>query len=103
MSSKRTPRSRILGRITERACALGVLALAGCSGSAPSGAPEDIAFAEQGLLAAACDTTGGNLALTVGDGDVAYIGRIAGCTVEPCVFANARDSTGNLCAVRSTA
>ncbi len=86
-----------------RAFALGTLALAGCSATAPSGAPEEVAFAEQGLLAAACDTTGGNLALTVGDGDVAYIGRLANCTVEPCVFANARDSAGNLCTVRSTA
>jgi Ca2+-binding RTX toxin-like protein len=103
MDRKKSPRLRVFGSIPQRAFALGVLALAGCSGHAPSGAPEGVAFAEEGLLAAACDTTGGNLSLTVGDGDVAYIGRFAGCTVEPCVYANARDGSGNLCTVRSAA
>jgi Ca2+-binding RTX toxin-like protein len=81
---------------------LSLLAIAGCSGPAPNAASESVAFAEEGLLAAACDTTAGNLTLIVGDGDVAYIGRIAGCTVEPCVFANAKDASGNLCSVGST-
>ena len=92
---------RVFTSITNRAFLLSLLSLAACSGNMP-GASESVASSDQPLLAAACDTTGGNLALTVGDGDVAYIGRIAGCTVEPCVYANAKDSSGNLCTVNST-
>ncbi|HTA89106.1 MAG TPA: calcium-binding protein [Polyangiaceae bacterium] len=93
---------RVLTSATSRAFLLSLLALAGCSGSPLDNGSENVAATDQPLLAATCTTTGGNLALTVGDGDVAYIGRISGCTVEPCVYANAKDSSGNLCAVNST-
>lgn len=92
---------RVLTSKTNRAFLLTLLSLAGCSGNMP-GASESVSSTDQPLLAAACNTSGGNLALTVGSGDVAYIGRIAGCTVEPCVYANAKDSSGNLCTVAST-
>jgi Ca2+-binding RTX toxin-like protein len=92
---------RVLTSTTNRAFLLSLLSLAACSGNVPSGSSEIVGSTDQALLAAACDTTGGNLALTVGSGDVAYIGRIAGCTVEPCVYANAKDSSGNLCTVSS--
>lgn len=95
-----SPKFRVLSS-TPRAFLLSLLALAGCSAS-PVGPSESVGTTEQPLLATACTTTGGNLTLTVGDGDVAYIGRIAGCTTEPCVYANAKDSAGNLCTVNST-
>ena len=93
---------RILTSTTQRAFLLSVLAIAGCSAS-PVGPSENVGQSDQPLLASTCTVTNGNLALTVGDGDVAYIGRIAGCTTEPCVYANAKDSSGNLCTVASTA
>ncbi len=93
---------RVFTNTTHRALLLTVLSLAGCSASAPGGSADAmVASTGEALLATACDTSGGNLALTVGTGDVAYIGRVAGCTVEPCVFANAKDASGNLCTVSS--
>jgi len=96
-----SPKFRVLTTTTHRAFLLSVLAIAGCSAS-PGGPSESVSTSEQPLLAAPCVVTGGNLALTVGDGDVAYIGRIAGCTTEPCVYVNAKDSSGNLCTVNSS-
>jgi Ca2+-binding RTX toxin-like protein len=93
---------RVLTSSTNRAFLLSLLAVAGCSAGPQGGVVEGVAISEQPLLAATCGTTGGNLTLTLTGGDVAYIGRLAGCTVEPCVYANAKDSSGNLCTVNST-
>ena len=54
------------------------------------------------LLAAACDMSGGNLALFVKNDEIGYVGRVAGCTIEPCVFANAMDGAGAQCRVASS-
>lgn len=58
--------------------------------------------AQAALLATACDMSGGNLALFVQSDEVGYVGRVTGCTAEPCVFANARDATGAACRVASS-
>jgi len=79
-----------------------LISLAACSAGTTDDAPEDVASTHQALLATACSTAGGNMALTLQDGEVGYVGRIAGCTTEPCVYANAKDSSGNLCVVAST-
>jgi len=92
---------RVLTSTTHRAFLLSLLAIAGCSAS-PVGPSETVGMSEQPLLSTACTVSNGNLSLTVGNGDVAYIGRIAGCTTEPCVYVNAKDASGNLCTVNSS-
>jgi len=54
------------------------------------------------LLTTACTTTGGNLTLQIMANEVGYVSKVAGCTVEPCVFANAVDASGNICRINST-
>ena len=54
------------------------------------------------LLAANCTVTGGNLAIDISGGEVGYIGKVAGCAVEPCVLTNAVDASGNICRINST-
>jgi Ca2+-binding RTX toxin-like protein len=80
-----------------------VLAISACS-SEPTGSSshERTGHAQAALLATACDMSGGNLALFVKADEVGYVGRQVGCTVEPCVLANAMDSTGAACRVAST-
>ncbi len=80
----------------------GACAIAACSSSAPESNLENTGIVPGGLLVAACDTTGGNLTLTLAANEVGYVGRTAGCTVEPCVFANAVTSTGAICRVNSS-
>jgi len=80
----------------------GVCFIAACSTAAPEPTGENTGYVPEGLLATACDTTGGNLTLALAAGEVGYVGRTAGCTVEPCVFANAITSTGAICRVAST-
>jgi Ca2+-binding RTX toxin-like protein len=79
----------------------GACAIAACSSSAPESNLENTGIVPDALLAAACDTTGGNLTLSLAAGEVGYVGRTAGCTVEPCVFANAVTSSGAICRVSS--
>ena len=80
----------------------GACAIAACSSSAPESNLENTGVVPEGLLAAACDTTGGNLTLALAAGEVGYVGRTAGCTVEPCVFANAITASGAICRVNSS-
>ena len=79
----------------------GVFLISACS-SVADDAPEATGSSSESLLATACDTTGGNLTLTLTSGEVGYVGRTAGCTVEPCLFANAKTTSGALCKVNST-
>ena len=79
----------------------GVFIISACS-TAVSESPEATGSDSEALLATACDTTGGNLTLTLTAGEVGYIGRTAGCTVEPCIVANAKTVGGALCKVNST-
>jgi hypothetical protein len=81
----------------------GIFLVAACA--SPSNEPSGesaVSNVPEALLAAVCDTTGGNLTLALAAGEVGYVGRTAGCTVEPCVFANAVTSTGAICRVNST-
>ena len=93
-------RVKAAGKVT----ALGSLfALVACSGAAPQGhEPESVAETAAALLSTACTLSNGNLTLTVQPSEVAYLGFQSGCTTEPCVFANAVDSTGNVCWVASS-
>jgi Ca2+-binding RTX toxin-like protein len=79
----------------------GILLIAACS-EATDHPSENVGSAQETLLATACTTTGGNLALGINAGEVGYIGKVAGCTVEPCVFANAVDASGNICRIATT-
>jgi Ca2+-binding RTX toxin-like protein len=65
-------------------------------------ADDNLASAKDSLLVAACSTAGGNLTMAVAAGEVGYVGRVAGCTTEPCVFANALDATGAICRINSS-
>ncbi len=80
----------------------GACVIAACSSSAPESSGENTGNAPETLLAAVCDTTGGNLTLALAAGEVGYVGRTANCTVEPCVFANAVTSSGAICRVNSS-
>ena len=95
------------GRRSERARNLGVLAsvimISACASSVPEESGENTGSVQETLLATACTTTGGNLTLQVKKNEVGYVGKVAGCTVEPCVFANALDASGNICRINSTA
>ena len=80
------------------------LTSAACSSGHDDLSPSDerTGRAQAALLGTACDMSGGNLALFVQSDEVGYVGRVAGCTVEPCVFANARDASGAACHVASS-
>src|SRR5258708_7591143 len=77
-------------------------AVAACSGGMPESSLESVGVTQSAFLAAACDTTGGNLILTLQDGESAYVGRQSGCAVEPCVVTNAKDGSGNVCRLNTT-
>jgi hypothetical protein len=84
---------------------LGVLgtlvALSACS-EAIGEAPERTGSVKETLLATSCSISSGNLVLTIKDKEVGYVGLVAGCTAEPCVFANALDASGAMCKINST-
>jgi Ca2+-binding RTX toxin-like protein len=87
--------------------ALGTLmGIVACSGAGPESAPvadEAVGTVASALLAANCVVDGsGNLALTLAAGEVGYVGRASGCTVEPCVFTNAVSAGGTICRINST-
>ena len=94
------------GRRSERTRNLGVLAsvfmISACSMGAPEAGGEHVGSVQETLLTTACTITSGNLALSIKANEVGYVGKVAGCTVEPCVFANALDSSGNICRIAST-
>ncbi len=94
------------GRRSETTRNLGVLAsvmmISACATAVPGSAGENLGSAQETLLTTACTITSGNLALSVKKNEVGYVGKVAGCTVEPCVFANALDSSGNICRINST-
>jgi Ca2+-binding RTX toxin-like protein len=83
-----------------------ILLIAACTSAAPESAEsagdENIRSVQETLLTTACTTTGGNLTLQVMANEVGYVGKVAGCTVEPCIFANAVDASGNICRINST-
>ena len=94
--------------LTRPAATFGLLgslaALVACS-VAPTSADggESVGSDSASILSTACVVDGsGNLALSIADGEVAYIGKQAGCTTEPCVFANAQSAGGTLCRINST-
>ena len=81
----------------------GLAMLSACSSAQPDvAADESLGKVKETLLATPCSLTGGNLTLSLKATEVGYVGRTAGCTVEPCVFANAVDSSGAICKVNST-
>jgi hypothetical protein len=89
-------------------CASVAAAMLGC-GVAPAQAGgrgderDEVASAASALLSTACSyDAAGNLTLKAKDAEVAYVGLRPGCTVEPCVIANAVDSWGSACKVAST-
>jgi Ca2+-binding RTX toxin-like protein len=94
------------GRRSDRTRNLGVLTcvalISACATAVPESSGENLGSAQESLLTTACTTTGGNLALQIKANEVGYVGKVAGCTVEPCVFANALDSSGNICRINST-
>ncbi|MBX3191963.1 MAG: hypothetical protein KF819_33540 [Labilithrix sp.] len=79
----------------------GIFILAACSVDSEP-AVENTDQVPQALLATACTTTSGNLTLQIKNNEVGYVGRVAGCTAEPCVFTNALDASGNICRINST-
>jgi hypothetical protein len=73
-----------------------------CSDLSPP-APESVASITAPLLAAPCvQDSSGDLTLTIGDGEIGYLGFWVGCTVEPCVVANAVNAEGGVCLVASS-
>lgn len=86
---------------------LGLVAVAiamttGCGSSSPTG-NERVEASSSALLSTTCTyDASSNLTLKVQDNEVAYVGFQAGCSVEPCVVANALDSSGNACKVASS-
>ena len=86
---------------------LGILAsiflIAACAEAPKEPSGElDIEQVKATLLASSCTTAGGNLTIDISSGEVGYVGRVAGCVAEPCVFVNATDASGNICRVNST-
>ncbi len=80
----------------------GILLVAACSSSAPESAGENTGNVPASLLSAACTVTSGNLAIVVNANEVGYVGKVNGCTTEPCLFTNALDSAGQICRINST-
>jgi Ca2+-binding RTX toxin-like protein len=76
--------------------------ISACSMGSPEPAGEHVGSAQETLLTTACSTAGGNLTLSIKANEVGYVGKVQGCTVEPCVFANALDASGNICRINST-
>jgi Ca2+-binding RTX toxin-like protein len=93
----------IVRRHSKLALFVTVLAISACSSGAtePAGTAEHTGRAQATLLASPCDMSGGNLALFVKADEIGYVGRMTNCTVEPCIFANARDASGAACKVAS--
>ena len=81
---------------------VGIALISACSSAQPEVADESLGNVKETLLATPCTFSSGNLTLSLKATEVGYIGRTAGCTVEPCVFANAVDGTGAICKVAST-
>lgn len=92
-----------MARLTTLALlATGFVISACASGDAgPAHTDEHTGRAQAALLSSPCDMSGGNLALFVRADEIGYVGRIANCTVEPCIFANAMDASGAACKVAS--
>jgi Ca2+-binding RTX toxin-like protein len=96
MRGRRSERTRNLGVLSS------VLMISACTMGGPEASGEHVGSAQETLLTTACSTSGGNLTLSIKANEVGYVGKVAGCTVEPCVFANAIDSSGNICRINST-
>jgi Ca2+-binding RTX toxin-like protein len=76
----------------------GVALIAACS-EATNHPSEKTGYVEETLLSAPCvvNTVAKTVAFQIADGEVAYVGKVAGCTVEPCVFVNALNAGGAIC------
>ncbi len=93
---RRSDRTRNLGVLTS------VMMISACATAVPESTGENLGSAQETLLTTTCTITSGNLAMSVKKNEVGYVGKVGGCTVEPCVFANALDASGNICRINST-